>query len=84
MSTTLDVSICNETGIGSVIVSQDGKHAKADLMPDEVAELKAMAEDDESKIRAFIASIDAGLAEKLGAFSDAELKQHIIDPTCGI
>ena len=52
MSTTLDVSICSETGIGSVIVSQDGKHAKADLMPDEVAELKAILAD-ASKIKAF-------------------------------
>ena len=84
MSATLDISICSETGMGSYIISQAGERVKADLMPDEVAELRAMAEDDASKIKAFIANIDAGFAEKLSAFTDDELKQHILNSTCRI
>lgn len=84
MSATLDVSICSETGMGSFIVTQAGERAKTDLMPDEVTELITLAEDDASRIKAFIANIDAEFAEKLSAFSDDELKQYILDPSCGI
>ena len=84
MPATLDISICSETGMGSFIVSQGEQRAKTDLMPDEVAELKAMAEDDAPKIKAFFANIDASFAEKLSAFSDDELKLHILNPSCGI
>ena len=80
----LDISICSETGMGSFIVTQDGERVKADLMPDEVAELKSLAENDPAGIKAFIGNIDAGFVAKLDAFSDDELKQNILNPSCGI
>lgn len=55
------VELCPETGICSVI-RQDGR--KADLMPDEVEEIREAAGNPE-KIRSVIAESDPALAEAL-------------------
>ena len=59
----LDVQVCPETGICSLI-RPDG--SKIDLMPDEAARLRAVAGKPEA-MRSLLADVDAGFAGKLDA-----------------
>ena len=64
----LNIELCPETGICSVVKS-DG--TKVDLMPDEVDSLRAVAAQPES-VRKIIADVDADFAKTL---QPEELKQ---------
>ena len=58
----LNIQLCPETGICSIIKA-DGN--KIDLMPDEVAQIKAAA-GNPSAIKQALGEVDADFAERLG------------------
>ncbi len=76
MATELTYDVCPETGIGCVLVRKDDGMAKLDLMPDEAADLKALAAaGDVAGIRALLTSVNATKAAAL----DDELLKALIE-----
>lgn len=69
----LNVQLCPETGICSII-KEDG--SKVDLMPFEVDELKG-ALDDGDAVKATISNASADFAEALSAEEIAQLKSAL-------
>lgn len=63
----LDVELCPETGLCSIVRSSE---SKADLMPDEVRAVRA-AGDDLAKVRAVVAGADDAFG---AALTDEELR----------
>lgn len=69
----LNIELCPETGICSIIKA-DG--AKIDLMPDEVSQVRDASGDAEA-IKQAIAQIDSGFAEKLDSEEYAEITRTL-------
>jgi hypothetical protein len=74
--TALNVQVCPETGICSIIRA-DGK--KIDLMPDEVSAVRAAA-GNAAGVKEALAGVDADFAGTLGADEIAQVARRLRKP----
>ena len=82
--TKLNVSICNHSGMATLVIVDHEDKFKMDLMPDEIQEASAIAEQTPDRLKTFLSGIDPVFAERLKALSPVELRERILHPICDI